>query len=408
MSKLKSRKLLISAGVILLIVAALSLFWYYSAGAQSFTQVVNLLRGQTAQVTCDGANRLRMDRVSPLIAILSCGAPEQPTAIPTDIPTAVPTAIPTDVPTAAPTEAATATPVPPPSDMTDMTWHAPGAHGDRTAHEHGDAPPAWLLASYGYTDPAQMMLFTHAGSTPGENMLNYKHTAFKGWEGQFQTASGPVRWFAVLHLDTNPVGQAGRYHSYQLWALDPSNNISHWSGWLDFGTGNNTGSQKIVTCGQDSGIRPIILVNQAGCAPRFENWYARAGASGAWAPDFGFNINPTYYDIGSGDPLNTNDWRPINEFPANLDRRIEWAWYAGRSSIRGGFWATQFGEVVSGPGDPVCGTTRTIGTRTYTVACIEQYIAPTMPEVSFNTTALPARNSVQRTFPGGGIVRLPN
>lgn len=337
--------------------------------------------------------------------LLDCtpAATPAPTATATATPTNTPA--PAATPTNTPAPTATATPAP---NMIDMVWHAPAAHGDRPAHEHGDAPPGWLLAAYGYTDPAQMMLFTHAGSTPGENMLNYKHTAFKGWAGTFTTAAGAVDWYGVFHLDTNPAGHTSRFHSYQLWAKDPSGAISHFSGWLDFGTGNNTGPQKVVVCGQDSGVRPIILVNQAGCPVRFENWYARAGGSGAWAPDFGFNINPTYYDIGTGDPLNVNDWRTIGDAPANVNRRLEWAWYPARSAQRGAFYSTQFGDVVSGPSDPACGAQRTIGGRAYTVACIEQYIAPTLPEVSFGTTALPARNSVQRTFPGGGVVRFPN
>lgn len=374
-------------GVAVVLAAALLASLVPVATGQSFTQIVTLLAGQSARVTCDSGGNITATFVRDLSAVdLTCGEAAAPT------PTA--TAQPVE-----PTPTATATAMPS-ADMVDMLWHAPMTHGDRPLHEHGDPPPSWVLDWAGVTEVAQMPLFTHAASTPGENVAAYKHTAFKGWAGQFQTTSGPVQWYAVLHLDTNPVGQAGRFHSYQLWALDPSGNVSHWNGWLDFGTGNNTGSQKIVTCGQDSGIRPIILVNQAGCTVRFENWYARAGASGAWAPDFGFNINPTYYDIGSGDPTNTALWRPIGTTPANLTRRMEWAWYAGRSGQRGTFWSTQFGEIVSGPGDPVCGTQRTIGQRSYTVLCLEQTIAPTMPEVSFQTTALPARNSVQRTFAG--------
>lgn len=314
-------------------------------------------------------------------------------------PDATATPMPTDTPIP-PT--ATAIPVPPTAtampDMADMMWHAPGAHGDRPAHEHGDAPPQWVLDA-GYTP-----MFTHAAGTPGENIANYKHTAFKGWMGRF----GSVDWYGVFHLDTNPVGQAGRFHSYQLWARDATGAVSSFNGWLDFGTGNSATSQKIVVCATDSGTRPIIMVNQPGCAPRFENWYARAGGSGGWAPDIGFNISPTYYDIGTGDPNDVAQWRPINGAANNVQRRIEWAWYPFRSNLRGEFWATQFGDIVSGPSDPRCGTQQAHGTRVDTVLCLRQYIAPSLPEVSFTTTQLPNRNSQQRTFGGGGIVVLPN
>ena len=328
--------------------------------------------------------------------VMSCDPYLEPTAVPTDAPTATPA--PTEVaPTATPVPTATMAP-----DMTDMTWHPAGvSHGDRPAHEHGDAVPQWV------TDAGYAPMFSHQAGTPGENVANYKHTAFKGWGGTWTVAAGRIDWYGVFHLDTNPVGQAGRFHSYQLWVRDPSGAVSSFNGWLDFGTGNNTGSQKVVVCGTDSQVRPIIMVNRAGCAPRFENWYARAGGSGAWAPDVGFNINPTYYDIGSGDAADPAQWQAINGFPNNVTRRLEWAWYAGRSSVRGEFYATQWGDIVSGPDDRVCGSQRSIGARSYTVLCLRQYIAPTLPEISFQTVTSQNRNSVQRTFPAGGVV-LPN
>jgi len=323
--------------------------------------------------------------------------------------TATPLPLPTNTPepTATPLPLPTATNTPVAMNMVDMVWHAPMAHGDRPTHEHGDAPPQFVLDFMGVTSVDQAMLFTHAGNTPGENMLNYKHTAFKGWYGEWNTNQGLVKWYGVFHLDTNPAGHTSRFHSYQLWVQDPSNNVSHFEGWVDFGTGNMTGPQKIVTCGVDSGIRPIMLVNQAGCNVRFENWYARAGGSGAWAPDFGFNINPTYFDIGSGNPLNVADWKQIGGSPRNVNRRVEWAWYPNRSAQRGAFWATQFGQIVQSQNDPLCSATTTVGTKTYQNICLEQYIAPTLPEVSFNTVISGGRNSQQRTFPSEGVL-FPN
>ena len=321
-------------------------------------------------------------------------------------PTATPEPTATPLPENTPTPVTQPTATPAAMDI-DMMWHPPMAHGDRPTHEHGDAPPQFVLDFMGVQSVDQAMLFTHAGNTPGENMLNYKHTAFKGWYGEWNTNQGLVKWYGVFHLDTNPAGHTSRFHSYQLWVQDPSNNVSHFEGWVDFGTGNMTGPQKIVTCGVDSGIRPIMLVNQAGCNVRFENWYARAGGSGAWAPDFGFNINPTYFDIGSGDPLNVNDWRQIGGSPRNVDRRVEWAWYPNRYAQRGAFWATQFGQVVSDLNSPICSAQTTVGGKVYNNICLAQYIAPTLPEVSFNTVTSNGRNSQQRTFPSQGVV-FPN
>ena len=175
--------------------------------------------------------------------VMSCDPYLEPTAVPTDAPTATP--VPTEV-------APTATPVPMApdmTDMTDMTWHPAGvSHGDRPAHEHGDPVPQWV------TDAGYAPMFVHNAGTPGENVPAYKHTAFKQWAGRF----GSVDWFGVFHLDTNPIGQAGRFHSYQLWMRDATGAVSHFNGWLDFGVRNNTGSQKVVVCGTDSGVRPII------------------------------------------------------------------------------------------------------------------------------------------------------
>lgn len=308
--------------------------------------------------------------------------PVPPTATNTPI---VPVATDTPIPTVAlPTVTPTNTPA---HSAADSSWHAPGAHGDRPAHEHGDAPPSWVTAA-GYTPS-----FDHVGNTPSENHLYWKHTGFKGWAGRFNG----VDWYGIFHLDFNPAGHVSRFHSYQLWMRDGSGAVSHLSGWLDFGQGNNTGPNLVVGCGANDSIRPIIRPPSVGCLG-FESWYARAGQTD-WMPDVGFNINPNYY--AGGDINDPRTWDSTDQGIKNVERRIEFAWYADRSNRRGEFWSTQFGAIVSGPSDPLCGSTVSYGTRAYTIACIKQMIQPTLTSISF------PGNSVQRTFPGNNL-SLPN
>lgn len=347
-------------------------------GAGGFTLQCAL--GQAAAYVCTPSGDGNAFAVACAVAPVATATPIPATPIP---PTATPLP-----------PVATATPLPPTAtpgmDMADMTWHAPGAHGTRPAHEHGDAPPSWVYAA-GYNP-----MFIHDGGTMGENVADWKHTGFKGWAGKFTDGQ---EWYGIFHLDVNPAGQNTRFHSYQLWIKDLTGAVSYFHGWLDFGVGNSTGPQKVVVCATDSGTRPIIMVNKAGCAPRFENWYARAGASEYGAPDIGFNVNPNYYD---GDPAQPATWRPINGAANNLNRRIEFAWYSNRSPLRGDIWTDQFGRLMSGPGDARCGTQVAVGDKTYTVACIKQVVQPTLKTIQY------PGNSVQRTFPGAGTVVLPN
>lgn len=127
-----------------------------AAMAQSYTYAVNLARGETAYVTCSGAQRLSVDRQG-LIAILACGRPDQVQPTATPLP---------------PVPTATATPAPPPPDPGALlpveplsmlgsctaeihdrytvvgpdgnrwrTWHPQrDPSGCTFAHEHGDDP----------------------------------------------------------------------------------------------------------------------------------------------------------------------------------------------------------------------------------------------------------------------------
>lgn len=217
--------------------------------------------------------------------------------------------------------------------------------------------------------------------------------------------------YLILHWDLNPSGHVSRFHSYQAWFRDGTGAVSHMNGWLDFATNaNDTGPNLVLICGINSNERPIMQVNRGDCpagTPLIDEvWYPRAGSSGNWSIDLGMNSPSNYY--AGGDPNDPATWTPLNGFASNnLRRRVEVAWYADRSNLRGDFWTTQWGDVVSGPTDALCDGlhTRTYGTKTYTVLCLKQTIQPSLTPIVFPS------NSFQTTYPGGSgssRVQLPN
>ncbi len=305
----------------------------------------------------------------------------QPNSINSFCATNEPTTVPTDTPVVCPS-----------NDF----WHFPAC-----GHEHGDAPPAWVMSS------AYPASFTWVGNTPNENLLSFKHSAFKGFSG---TLNG-VDVYLIAHFDVNPGGHASRFHSFQFWMRDPSGGVSYIAGWMDFGTQNTTQTSPNILhfgCGENTNLRPVIEVNVQVCPDgskptqglSFETWYnAPSGHLGqaGWMPDLGLSSSPTYYD--GGDPTNPSTWTPTGGL--NLTRRLEVAWYAFRDNHRGVFYSTQFGKIVSGPNDPICGTPYTVGTRTYTQVCIQEFIAPTAQTIQY------PGNNFQHTFSPIGI-NLPN
>lgn len=368
--------------------------------AQSPSESIVLAPGTSYHITCETRFVETFYQVAPGIWNVECQA-LPPTSTPAPAPTDTPVPTATEVPptataTAVPTS--TSTPPPPPTSTSvpahdAMHWHPPGF-----GHEHGDAPPAWLTSA-GY-----MPMFNHPANTPTEAEL--KHTSFKG----FILNDDGVQTYFIMHLDTNPNGHTSRFHSYQAWARDPSGNISYWDLWADFGTGTGPGGmtgprlQANEECG--GGGRPVMFVNyRDGCPLFFESWYSRAGAPGfGW--DFGFNVSAQYYcgpQLGQpctdGSLSNMPNWLPTGDL--NRTRRIEAAWYQSTSYPRGEFYTTQWGDVVSGLSDPICGTSRAYGAKSYTVLCLRQYLAPTMSQLSF------PGNARQAVYPMGGVT-LPN
>lgn len=265
----------------------------------------------------------------------------------------------------------------------DSHWHPSVYNGCSTGHEHGDAPPLWVETS------GQMPHFNHAGGTPNENVL--KHTSFKGFN--FMHATNGTELYVIAHNDVHPNGQQTRFHSVQIWARDSQGGVSYVQKWMDFGVSNNTGSQISPNEQCAPFIRPVIAVNFPDCGGLvLENWYENSTHILGW--DVGLNTSAIYHggpQVGtysSGNLADSATWIPTNNPVFNLNRRIEVTFIRSRFDQNGGpsnvvFYATQFGQIVSGPTDPVCGSSFTVGTRTYTTACLPTYVASTLPHFGF-------------------------
>jgi hypothetical protein len=313
-----------------------------------------------------------------------------------------PTTEPTTEPTAAPTEPTT----PPADDEPDHahgdhasgavgvcgepmdTWHPPVVDGCATGHEHGDPPPDWIMDA-GY----EVKFHSHANTSPAENTA--KHAAMKG----FATTLDNVDIYFRVHASSNVLDRSARYHSYEVWARDPSGNVSRWQGWYD--TGDPVTDR--IPRGEDPGRRPVMLVvdqNAWDRGIRCEQWYAKTAK---WSWDFGWTIcnTTTIYYSGENEEQDQANWRLAPDGSLGTTRRLEAAWYDFRSPARGAFVATQFGEIVSGMDDPRCSGTTTKHGETYDNVCLEQYIAPTMQKVSYPD------NAVQKTFDATGV-QVPN
>lgn len=274
-------------------------------------------------------------------------------------------------------------------------WHPPVVNGCATGHEHGDGPPDWI-AQAGYS----VTFHGDFNTSPTEH--TYKHAAMKGFLARF----GDVDIYFRIHAASNVLDRSARYHSYEVWARDPSGGVSHWQGW--YNSGDPVADRYPRRRGVETAKRPVVLVVDQTSLDQgiaCEQWYA---ATATWSWDFGWTIcgvNALFYP-GENGQQDQQFWRaPAGGPGVGTLRRLEASWYDnshGRNHPVGAFWATQFGEIVTGPDDERCtGSTTKFG-QTYQNVCLEQYIAPTMPEVAY-----PSYNAEQRQFDGTGV-RSPN
>jgi hypothetical protein len=164
----------------------------------------------------------------------------------------------------------------PPSSVAPQVsgWHAP------TDHEHGDMPPAWVLAS-GHAPFAQ------------------SRESHSGYKGASAAMANGVESYFIAHIVSTKSARSHGDHDYQLWIKDPSGGISYWQGTLDFGS-----PPPLRT--NDTGERPIILsVGDDGC----ETWYSRPGAA---VVDVGWTICGRYEAFAGSATDDTGTFRTID------------------------------------------------------------------------------------------------
>ena len=140
-------------------------------------------------------------------------------------------------------------PAPPPV-VAAHGWHPP------TIHEHGDAPPAWVVGS-------AFQPFTQ----DAESHIGYK--------GAFVAYDNGLESYFIAHILTVPSARSHGDHQYQLWMREPNGAVSYWEGWLDFSP-TAVPSDPVPMRTYDTGERPIALAQgDGGC----ETWYSKPGAN---------------------------------------------------------------------------------------------------------------------------------
>ena len=265
-------------------------------------------------------------------------------------------------------------------------WHAP------TDHEHGDAPPQWV-DDWSCAQLGHQVIYGGDEQTPDEN-LN-KHNAFKGFGWTATADNGmSVDLYLRLHMQTNPLGRAARYHSYELYAGITGDVVAFWQGWLDFGPSSDARDSfadeylwVIIPqydpanhmVGFDPASNPYYEPSYSGR----EFWYSQLATDGGWEPVVIVDVyDPTTY-YSDGESTDPQTWQITGDY--GLDRRVSLRWIVGGSMVvtaagqsylhrnmddpRGWFCATPTGTITSA-GSEVC-----------SAGSLPQYIAQAMPTI---------------------------
>ena len=352
------------------------------------------------------------------------------TAPPTQTMTPPPTITQTATQTITPSSTATGTPPPPtaghPCNASDDGWHPAVIGSCQAGHEHGDQPPSWIGAA-GYqvrfTGPFNTSLNENGQAPDAANPTRLgKHNGMKGYG--FRTTSG-VDYYVRYHAATNVHDRMARFHSYEVWARDPSGNVSHVVGWINtgdpqkFGNGAAGAGGRRNGCSFDPDVRPEVVVvtsmTDFNTCSAGEQWYFYPIMF--WGPTFSINVHATTIAYaGENTETSMTFWRPTGALGILRAGGLAWNPRGDSTDPRHTppldqpFWATQFGELVSGPSHPRCSGTTTFPpnatnihpfpqAETHQNVCLQQYVASTLP---FINEAGPGKDY---SAPG---LRLPN
>ena len=127
---------------------------------------------------------------------------------------------------------------PTPTAGVSLGWHSPGSHNGLNNHEHGDAPPAWVLAS-------AWQPFTQTRES---------HT---GYKGVYDSSPGGAESYLIGHILSTEAARSHGDHDYQFWLRDPqSGQVFYWEGVMCFAQPCTSPTPERTS---DTGERPIVL-----------------------------------------------------------------------------------------------------------------------------------------------------
>jgi len=365
-------------------------------------------------------------QIGPLVltTVGSPNATEPPPQIPTN--TGIPPV--TATATAVPLPNATATPID--TNFTSLQlWHPPGAHDGLNAHEHGDKPPSWAddwsMANFGHP-----VIYGGDEETSHEN--HYKHIAYKGTEHTFSVNGCSIDTYLRYHAQSNPLGRSAAFHSYEMYARDCQGGISFWQGWFWSGYPEFR-SQRMTKANEQPGT---ILTDGSGLpAPGRDQFIISAPDHADWnnflRSDQWYLFNPFWevsvtilnstvffnYDEHLGDFTNITTWELTGD--KGLARRFEMSHYTSTgagSPVDGvnvpldAWYCVQLHPTedrVEGPSHrPHWDVTGAVaGPNSCPSGYVPQYKASTFPAAGLS---FKDGNAYEKTFPGQGIVTIPN